>query len=190
MRILRSLLFIPAEKQRMLDKIEAIPADAFILDLEDSVSIQNKELARENILQKLSELAGSGKTIFIRVNYLGSQDAIKDVRDTAQSSLYGYMVPKFEDTAGLREFIRHLKAREKELEIQGKLKIILMIESSRGFLELRNIKLSQDEDLLERITGLALGGEDYQASLTISRDITKDMVELCPQRNNTFCQGP
>lgn len=46
MSVLRSLLFVPADKKKMLDKIDSLDSDAFILDLEDSVSSGNKEAAR------------------------------------------------------------------------------------------------------------------------------------------------
>jgi citrate lyase subunit beta/citryl-CoA lyase len=98
------------------------------------------------------------------------------MRDTAQNGLFGYMIPKFEDIARLKEFIEHVVKREKEFEIKEKLKIILMVESPKGLLELRNIDHHYDKNLSERIAGLALGGEDYLENLTISGKISKDMI--------------
>jgi len=189
MNILRSLLFVPADKKRMLDKIDTVPADAFIMDLEDSVSSKNKDCARENIVQKLTELKGSNKIIIVRTNDLDSPEAARDMRDTVHSSLYGYMIPKFEDAARLKEFTGNLEAREKELGIEKKLEIILMVESSRGLLELRNINRLQDKVLSKRITGLALGGEDYIESLTVARDITKDMIDFARKEIILFARG-
>lgn len=189
MKILRSLLFIPADKQKILDKIESIPADAFIMDLEDSVSSQSKEIARKNISLKLSELAGTDKVIIVRVNELDFIDIAEDIRQTVAENLYGYMIPKFEDADRLKEFLSYLEDKEEELKIQNKLKIILMVESSRGFIELRKLNLLRDNTLRTRITGLALGGEDYLASLAISREITKDMIDYARKEIILFARG-
>lgn len=56
MRVFRSFIFIPADRERMLDKINILLPDAFILDLEDSVAAENKEIARINISNKIKSL--------------------------------------------------------------------------------------------------------------------------------------
>ena len=93
------------------------------------------------------------------------------------------MISKFEDTHQIRELISYLEAKEE------KLKIILMVESSRGFLELRNLKLTEDNSLRTRIAGIALGGEDYLSDLTVSREITKDMVDFARKEIILFARG-
>ena len=173
MKILRSFLFIPADKERMLDKINILSADAFILDLEDSVSVNNKEIARINISNKLASLDIKDKMIFIRVNDVDSSHIFKDIDSTIGISVYGYMIPKFEDTKKLEKIIDYISDKETELKLDSKSKIILMIESSKGLLELNKLG-----DLYDRIIALALGAEDYLFSLSEFGMISDTMVDF------------
>lgn len=52
----RSVLFVPGSKPRVLAKIPSLPADCFILDLEDSVGVASKRQARENVRAFVEEL--------------------------------------------------------------------------------------------------------------------------------------
>jgi len=174
----RSFLFVPADKQRMLDKIESIESDAFILDLEDSVSSQNKSQARQNISKVMSLPVKRGRAIGIRINELTSKESKKDLEETLISGLYCYMIPKFENIFILEEFIDQLKVFEKDRNIKNITKIILMVESSKGILELRGLKPDSHKQIFKRLIGIALGGEDYRESLTISREISRDVLDL------------
>lgn len=181
MRYLRSFLFVPADKRRMLDKISGLDADAFILDLEDSVSSHNKEEARINISSMLPLLKESKKTIFVRTNEADSIEAERDMVMTISADLEGYIIPKFEDMGILERFVCKLEKLEKREAITKKTPIILMIESPKGVLELRRLGLEEKKDINDRITGIALGGEDYRESLAISRQISKNALD--PARN-------
>ena len=73
----RSMLFVPGANARALEKARDIPADAFILDLEDSVSLANKETARAAIADYL---AGEREVItLVRVNPLDGHMTAADV---------------------------------------------------------------------------------------------------------------
>jgi citrate lyase subunit beta/citryl-CoA lyase len=175
-RVLRSFLFVPADKKRMLDNIISLDADAFILDLEDSVSSQNKQEARENISSILPGLKENKKTIFVRTNDAASSEAVKDLEETLSEDLEGYIIPKFEDMEVMERFIRKLAGLEKKRCIKKITSLILMIESPRGAQELRRLALDKKKDI-GRFIGIALGGEDYMESLAISRQISKDVLE-------------
>lgn len=177
MEVLRSLLFVPADKMKMLDKIDILNSDAFILDLEDSVSDNNKEIARENIKSKLSRLNDTGKHIFIRINGLGSKYIYEDINNTINLNIEGYMIPKFESLTQTKEVFEFLSEREKEYKITPKIKIILMVENPKGILELNNLSI-----LFDRVIALALGAEDYIYSLSVFGDISEDMVDLARRK--------
>lgn len=174
MKTLRSFLFIPSDKKRMLNKIGLLSPDAFILDLEDSVSPENKEQARNNIADKLKEPGIEEKTIFVRVNDIGSGYIYDDINMTISRKLEGYVIPKFENIEKLKEIFKFILKKENEVKIQpGSIKIILMVESSKGLLELNKIKSP-----LDRIIGLALGAEDYLFSLSGAKEISGEMVDF------------
>lgn len=173
MEILRSFIFIPADKEKMMEKINILMPDVFILDLEDSVPINNKNIARTNISNKLESLDIEGKIIFIRLNDLDSNFVYKDIDGTISSKVYGYMIPKFENMEQLEEIIDYLSDKERELGLVSKLKLILMIESSKGLLELNKINNKSN-----RIVALALGAEDYLFSLSEFGDVSDIMVDF------------
>ena len=86
MDVLRSLLFVPAISEKMLNKIDSLRPDAFILDLEDSVPVSLKESARNNVSRKLKGINSEWlQDIFIRVNELGSRDIYRDISETIDS---------------------------------------------------------------------------------------------------------
>jgi citrate lyase subunit beta/citryl-CoA lyase len=68
MKPIRSFLFVPGHKQRWVDKIPSFGADAVIIDLEDSVPVDQKAAAREIAAQAIPELAAAGQRIYVRVN--------------------------------------------------------------------------------------------------------------------------
>lgn len=177
LKILRSLLFIPADKLKMLDKIGVLLPDAFILDLEDSVSEENKEIARANIASKLASLETKDKIIFVRVNDLDFSYIYKDIDSTLCSKVSGYMIPKFEDTVKLEKITDYIIKKERKLKLNHKVKIILLIESSKGLLELRSLDNLSNKEIYNRVIALALGAEDYLFSLSVFGNISEDMVD-------------
>ena len=176
MNILRSVLFIPADKENMINKIDALCPDAFILDLEDSVSEENKEIARINISNKLNSLVNQKKIIFVRVNDIESSHVYKDIESTINNKIEGYMIPKFERINQLKRVSEFILKKEKELNIQQKIKLMLMIESPKGVIELRKLSLIEDE-INTRIKVLVIGAEDYLFNLSVFGDISEDMVD-------------
>jgi len=174
MEILRSFLFMPGDKERILDKISMLAADAFILDLEDSVPVNNKEIARINTSNKLASPDVKDKIIFIRVNDLDSSYVYKDIDCTMGCNVYGYMIPKFEDVKKLEKIIDYISDKETKLKLDCKLKIILMIESAKGLFELNKIV----DTLYDRIIAVALGAEDYLFSLSEFGTVSDTMVDF------------
>jgi citrate lyase subunit beta / citryl-CoA lyase len=174
MEILRSFLFMPADKEKMLDKMSILSPDAFILDLEDSVSADNKEVARINISNKLALSDIKDKVIFIRVNDLDSNHVFRDIDGTIGPGVYGYMIPKFEDKKKLEKIISYISGKETELKLGFKLKLIIMVESAKGLLELNKTI----DALSDRVTAIALGAEDYLFSLSQFGTISDTMVDF------------
>ena len=70
-RLLRSVLFVPGNKPRMLEKARTLPADAVILDLEDAVPPGEKAAARAMVRQAL-ESGPYGPRVILRVNALST----------------------------------------------------------------------------------------------------------------------
>ena len=91
---MRSLLFAPADSQRKVDKALTSAADVVILDLEDSVSLENKTIAREIAATALGQPRQNDQLVYVRVNPLDSGLTDDDVRQLLPAKPDGIMQPK------------------------------------------------------------------------------------------------
>ncbi len=100
-RPLRSVLYIPASKPRALEKARTLPTDAIIFDLEDAVSIEEKEAARETLATEL-ELGGYGDRMkIIRINAFDTPWGKEDAEAAEAMSPDAILLPKVSSTADL-----------------------------------------------------------------------------------------
>lgn len=75
----RSLLYMPGSNPRALDKARSLPADGLILDMEDSVAPDAKELARQQIGAALAEGGYGAREILVRINALSTEWGEADI---------------------------------------------------------------------------------------------------------------
>src|SRR5882724_5990151 len=121
--ILRSLLFVPADSEKKLAKSKSSPADALILDLEDSVAAENRPKAREMVREFLKET--HRQSIWVRINPLGSNDFIRDIEAVTASRPAGYVVPKPDGPHALNVIDAHLITRETQAGLpHGTIKLL------------------------------------------------------------------
>src|SRR6056297_1224023 len=90
----RSVLYIPGSKERALDKARGLPVDAIIFDLEDAVSLEEKDNARETLKAALAE-DGYGKRLrIVRINGLDTEWGEKDARAVTGMDADAVLLPK------------------------------------------------------------------------------------------------
>jgi citrate lyase subunit beta/citryl-CoA lyase len=106
---LRSLLFVPGDRPDRMEKALAAGADALILDLEDAVAPQNKQVARHEVAHFLNQ--HNEVRIFVRVNPLDSPENEKDLNAVLPSHPDGIVLPKSEGGASVTELARKLTER-------------------------------------------------------------------------------
>ena len=93
--MLRSLLFVPGDSEKKLARAESIPADALILDLEDSVAPENKLIARGLVCEYLAAHAGEGgRQIWVRINPIDQPEAGADLGAVIRGRPDGIVQPK------------------------------------------------------------------------------------------------
>ncbi len=175
---LRSLLFVPSNDRKMIDKIDTLRPDAFILDLEDSVPKDQKEEARRVIAEKMSnrKTKGDDIDIFIRINDLGAEYSQADIAETICPGICGYLIPKFESVNELTRIAELISQIEKKQKIiHGKTKLMLLVESLKGINELKSLQM---KELFGRLNALVLGGEDYLSSLSCFFVGSEDMLDF------------
>ena len=94
MYLMRSLMFVPAHNQKLLDSSLRRDADVLLLDIEDSVPPVDKQTARNNILELIKRPEAQGKVIFPRVNDRESGELLKDLYQLTVDGIAGFMYPK------------------------------------------------------------------------------------------------
>ncbi|CCQ95180.1 putative Citrate lyase subunit beta [[Clostridium] ultunense Esp] len=173
MKKYRSLLFIPAHKAKYYESSLKYNPDCIILDLEDSVPIEQKKSAKD-ILEKGKKIIN--KDVFIRINSNSLDAAKKDIIDTIYKELSGFIISKVENGEFIKTLDRYLTLIENKYNImRNRIKLIPFIETPLGVLNSFEISRSSS-----RIVGIGFGGEDY-ISLIRGENI-KDTL-LVPRTN-------
>src|SRR5262245_31799619 len=103
MLIARTLLFVPANRERMVARALEAPADVITLDLEDSVPPNAKAAAREGVRASIEQLKAAGKRVHVRVNHLDTGLTRDDLAAAVGEGLDGILFPKAESAAQIRE---------------------------------------------------------------------------------------
>jgi citrate lyase subunit beta / citryl-CoA lyase len=165
MTLLRTLLFVPANRESMLVKAQTLPADVIVIDLEDAVPPAEKESARNHARGAIESLKAAGKSVHVRVNHLTTGLTKDDLMAAVGPGLDGILMPKVNGASQVRELDVLLREQELHSAVRpGTIALFPMIESARGVLRCEEIAIAST-----RIAGLALGGEDYVADLGIAR---------------------
>jgi len=106
----RSVLYMPAANERALEKAKGIASDALIFDLEDAVSPESKDVARENAVRAASSGEYGKREITIRCNGLDTPWGAADIAAAAKSCASSIVIPKVGDAAAVDAVSKHLDA--------------------------------------------------------------------------------
>lgn len=166
MELFRSLLFVPGNSQRMLDRAGTTRADVIVIDLEDAVPLKEKKAARRMARAALRTLVAARRTVFVRVNAIDSGLTRDDVLAVVRKELSGVVMPKAEHPQDLRDLDVLLREAEMANRVRpGDIRTIPLVESPRALLRCEDLARASD-----RIVALSVGGEDYSAAMGIARD--------------------
>ena len=185
MQLLRSLMFVPGHRPRMVQRAlglgEFAPSalDVAILDLEDGVPPDEKDRARAAIAAAIalpSNAAGPAR--YVRVNRdPRSRDA--DLAAVLRSGLEGIVAPKIDRAEEVASLVRDLDEREDAAGIaRGSIRLVPSIESAQGLLEANAIAASSD-----RVVALLFGAEDFARDLSLPTEREAEAAELVYARS-------
>ncbi|MEE8438211.1 MAG: CoA ester lyase [Micropepsaceae bacterium] len=164
-KLLRSWIFVPGSRQRMIDKALGFNADALMFDIEDGVAPDEKETARAQIAAVLDKCAGeidAGSLVacparFVRVNAIGSERIKDDLSAAVRPGCDGLVLPKVDQPEEVSTLEAAVAALENERGMAaGALPLLPSIESPIGLFNAYAIATSSP-----RIIGLILGTEDF-----------------------------
>jgi len=173
MIVLRSMLYFPGNNVRMAVKAATLPADAVIFDLEDAVTLDDKETARIIARDFIGLIKRHGINTFVRVNSLTTGLTIEDLKSTVVEGLDGVMLPKAETESDLSELDKILSKIEEALGLTAEsIKLIPLIETAKGVTNSFEIASASS-----RVVAVAFGAGDYY------RDLGRDVSSLSKEEN-------
>ena len=105
----RSVLYMPGSNLRALAKARMLPADAVILDLEDSVSPDQKALARDQVVATAREGGFGAREVVIRINNLESPWGRDDLIAAASARPDAILLPKVDGPGAIMQAARELR---------------------------------------------------------------------------------
>jgi citrate lyase beta subunit len=175
--MLTVLHFVPYASAEMLGKALKLKADALVLDLEDSVTPDNKLSARAAITEWLKNIDPGPRERIVRINALDSEWGVADVEATMASRPDGYLVPKAGELSELRALDEQINRLERQFGYPpGATKLLPIIETPKGVLNVQAI--SQCPRVVAICGGR--GGLDMAAALGAwrVRDDNGDLLEV------------
>jgi len=149
----RSFLYVPANREKFLEKALALPSDAFIFDLEDSVPAAEKANARTGVRDYAPKIADN--RVWVRVNGLETGMAEADLEATiGVKGIAGVFLPKVESRDEVMRWDGMIGALEKARSLAvGSTRLVLSIESAKGVLNAYDMSI-----VAARVASLSFGG--------------------------------
>ncbi|MCP4329525.1 MAG: CoA ester lyase [Alphaproteobacteria bacterium] len=163
----RSVLYMPGSNARALEKGRTLPADALILDLEDAVAPDAKEIARQQVVDAVDAGGYGGRELAIRINGLDSEWGREDLIAAAGSQADAILVPKVETNTMVEEVESLMRSHGAPEHMN----IWCMMETPRGTLHAEEIAAAS-----ERISCLVMGTSDLAKDLHASH--TRDRLPM------------
>lgn len=160
--LMRSLMFVPAHNDRLMQSAARSNADVLLLDIEDSVQPDdNKQLARDKIIQYVESGLFEDRVLFPRVNDRESGHLLKDVYQLAIKGVKGFMYPKARCGEDIYFIGKLLETIEYDKGFApGTFKLIPLIETTGAVMNIQDICSAS-----ERVVAVAFGCEDYVTDL-------------------------
>ncbi len=159
----RCQLFGPGSRPAIFEKMAASAADVINLDLEDSVAPSDKDSARANVIQAISNIDWGTKTLSVRINGLDSPFWYRDVVDLLEQAgdrLDLIMIPKVGCAADIYAVDALVSAIESAKGRTRKIGFEVIIESAAGIAHVEEIAAASP-----RMTAMSLGAADFAASM-------------------------
>ena len=152
----RSLLYVPVNVEKYVDKAHMRGADCIQLDLEDSVPAAEKEKARKLVPEVAKRVRRAGADVVVRINS-PLDKAFKDLEFCIGPDVDGIAVTKTENPSYIQKISEAIDRLENKRTLPaGRTRLIAMIETPAAFFEMAAIARSSP-----RLAAMNIGGEDF-----------------------------
>jgi len=177
------MLFVPGNNWRMIKKIPELPADAIILDLEDSVPILEKEKGRFFVKESLEFVKSRvAEEVYVRVNATTTGLLPEDLEVTVHEGLDGIMLPKCESAEDVLESEKLIEKIEKDRGLEhGSIGILPTVETAAGVENAFEIATAS-----KRVFAIGFGAGDYMIDMggnPYVLALSKDCAEILYPRS-------
>lgn len=176
-RLRRTMMFVPGNNPAMIKDAGIYGADSIMFDLEDAVSLAEKDAARYLIYEALQTVDYGEAELVVRVNGLDTPFFENDIKMMVKANVDVIRLPKTESAAMINQLVATVEKAEKEFDREvGSTKVMAAIESAMGVVNAYEIASASD-----RMIGIALSAEDYTTDMKTHR--YPDGQELLYARN-------
>lgn len=163
-RLRRTMMFVPGANAAMLRDAPLYGADSVMFDLEDAVSLNEKDSARTLVHFALKTFDYSAIETVVRINGLDTVGAL-DIEAMVLAGVNVIRLPKTETAQDIIDVAAVITQVEEDNDLPvGTTKMMAAIESAEGVLNARDIATAS-----ERLIGIALGAEDYVTNMKTRR---------------------
>jgi citrate lyase subunit beta/citryl-CoA lyase len=177
-RLRRTMMFLNAQKPGLIKDPFIYKPDSIMLDLEDAVAENQKDVARFSLFHALREIDYHGVERVVRINGLDTPYWKEDIRCSVAGGCDAIRIPKTESAQDIRLVEEQVAYAEREFgRPEGSVLLMAAIESARGVMRALDIC-----DASDRLFGIALSGGDYTKDL--QTHITGTGIELMGARQN------
>ena len=158
-RLRRSRIYLPGNRPRMIQKGHGLGADAIILDLEDSVSPEQKDAARALVRNAIKAVNFGGSEVMVRINPI-RHGGLVDLQEILSSGPDAVVVPKCES----KDDVLAVEDAIEKSGLTKKISILPMIETAKGILNAYEV--ASASSMVDAIT---FGGEDFTQDIGATR---------------------
>ena len=176
-KLRRTMMYVPGNNPGMLKDAHIYGADSLMFDLEDSVSLNQKDSARFLVFNCLKSVDYEGVETVVRINGLDTPFGLLDLEAIVRAQPDIIRLPKTETAEDVIEVEKIIERIEKEANIPvGKTKMMAAVESAIGVLNALSIAKSS-----KRLIGIAIGAEDFVTNMKTTR--SPEGIELLAARS-------
>ena len=151
----RSVLYMPGSNARALEKAKTLPADGLILDLEDAVAPDQKDLARQQIIAAVKAGGYGSREVIVRINSLSGPWGQADLTEIAKLKIDALLIPKVSSPGDVMTAARALR----EAGADESIRLWAMMETPQTILNADSI-VRTAADPASRLSVLVMGTND------------------------------
>lgn len=179
-KLRRTMMYVPGSNPGMIRDAHIYGADSVMFDLEDSVSINEKDTARLLVFNALRSLDYEGTELVVRINGLETPYGLEDLEAMVRAGVDIIRLPKTETAQDVIDVENEIARIEKEAGIPvGTTGMMAAVESALGVINAYEIATAS-----KRLMGIAIGAEDFVTDMKTTRSL--EGIELLTARSQVL----